>query len=152
MKIDFHKIKSKILCKASNPQSILFHIVGFACIIWFLVRIIPKPDRIRYPCQQMSITFASSYIIFWIILWSTLFHGLGLWIKRAKYKTVAFAPAILVVLLLVFSVSYNVFELQMKKKIGQNFWITGNPSLINPSECPVVQIQVELFGFGILKQ
>ena len=109
MKIDFHKIKSKILCKASNPQSILFHIVGFACIIWFLVRIIPKPDRIRYPCQQMSITFASSYIIFWIILWSTLFHGLGLWIKRAKYKTVAFAPAILVVLLLVFSVSSNVF-------------------------------------------
>ena len=109
MNIDLHKMKMKLLCKISNPYSILFHIVGFACIIWFLVRVIPKPDRIRYPCQQLSITVASTYIIFWLILWSALFHGLGLWIKRAKHRTTAYAPVILVTLFLIFSVSTNVF-------------------------------------------
>jgi hypothetical protein len=109
MKINFHKLKMKLLCKISNPQSVLFHIVGIACIIWFLVRVIPKPDRMRYPCQQLSITVASSYIIFWVILWSALFHGLGLWIKRAKHKTVAYAPVLLIGFILLFSISTNVF-------------------------------------------
>ena len=54
MKSRFHKYKMKLLCRISNPQSILFHIVGIVCIIWFLTRVLPKPDRIRYPCQQMS--------------------------------------------------------------------------------------------------
>jgi len=93
----------------SNPQSILFHIVGIACIIWFLVRVLPKPDRIQYPCQQMSITVASSYIIFWSILWSALFHGLALWVRRVKSKTAAFLPVILVSFILIFSVSSGIF-------------------------------------------
>jgi hypothetical protein len=109
MKIDLHRIKMRLLCRVSNPQSILFHIIGVACIIWFLARVIPKPDRIKYPCQQLSITVASSYILFWIILWSALFHGFGLWVKRAKHKTSAYAPVILVSLFLIFSVSTNVF-------------------------------------------
>jgi len=118
MKINFHKIKMKLLCKISNPQSILFHIVGIACIIWFLIRVIPKPDRIRYPCQQMSITVASSYILFWIILWGALFHGLGIWMRRAKHKTVAYAPVFLIVFILLFSVSTNVFA-DVKDKVAQ---------------------------------
>jgi uncharacterized protein (DUF362 family) len=123
MNIDLHKIKMKLLCKISNPESILFHIVGFACIIWFLLRVIPKPDRIRYPCQQLSITVASTYIVFWIILWSTLFHGLGLWIKRTKHKTAAYGPAFLLALFLVFSVTTNVFaDVKEDKNISIDDW------------------------------
>ena len=105
----FHKAKMNLLCRISNPYSILFHIVGIACIIWFLVRVLPKPDRIYYPCQQMSITVASSYIIFWSILWSVLFHGLALWLRRVKSKTAAFLPVILVSFILIFSVSSGIF-------------------------------------------
>jgi hypothetical protein len=109
MKSSFHKIKMNLLCKVTNPHSILFHIVGIACIIWFLARVLPKPDRIRYPCQQMSLAVASGYIIFWSILWSALFHGLGLWIKKAKLKTAAYLPVILVSFVLIFSISSAVF-------------------------------------------
>ena len=123
MNINLHRLKIKFLCKISNPQSILFHIVGIACIIWLLFRVVPKPDRIRYPCQQLSITVASSYIIFWTIIWSAVFHGLGLWIKRAKHKTFAFAPVILIVFFLLFSVSTNVFAgLKENHNISDNNW------------------------------
>ncbi len=76
-------------------KSVKFHILGIACLIWFLVRVLPKPDRIRYPCQQMSITMATSYIAFWTLL----FQGLGLQIKRLKLKTTVIAPVLIVIFL-----------------------------------------------------
>jgi len=109
MKSHLHKIKMRLFCKIANPQSILFHIAGIVCLIWFLVRVLPKPDRIYYPCQQISMTVASSYIIFWSIIWSVIFHGLGLWIKRAKTKSAVVLPVILVSFFFIFSISSSVF-------------------------------------------
>jgi len=109
MKSRFHKLKMKLLCKISNPYSVMFHIVGFACMIWFLIRVVPKPDRMYYPCQQLSMTVASSYLIFWGIMWTALFHGLAFWIRKAKTKTTAYLPVLLVSFVLIFSVSSGVF-------------------------------------------
>ena len=91
--------------KSDRLNGVWFHIAGIACIIWFLVRVLPKPDRIRYPCQQMSITVAMGYVTFW----SVLFCGLGLWIKRVKSKTVATTSAFLAILIILFSVSVPIF-------------------------------------------
>ncbi len=104
-----HSLKKKILHKIMNTKGILFHITGIICIIWFLVRVVPKPDRIRYPCQQMSISIATGYIVFWSILWGSLALGLGFWINRVKTKTAALLPVFGVVFVLVFSVSSNVY-------------------------------------------
>jgi len=109
MKQKFHKIKMNLLLRSTNPSGILFHIAGIICIIWFLIRVIPKPDRIRYPCQQMSIMVALGYITFWILLWSAIFHGLSIWMKKVKYNISKFAPVILVSFILIFSISSNVF-------------------------------------------
>ena len=109
MKTRFHKIKMKLLTSVSNPYSILFHVAGIACLIWLLTRTVPKPDRIYYPCQQVSMTVASSYIIFWSILWSALFHGTAFWVRRAKTKTTAILPVILVSFVVIFSISSGVF-------------------------------------------
>ena len=115
--MDVHKKKkSNIFIKLSQRKGILFHIAGIAAIIWFLIRVLPRPDRFRYPCQQMSISVAIGYIAFWSLLWSAIFHGLGLWIRRVKYKTTAFAPVILVVFLLVFSITSNVYAVNEEEK------------------------------------
>lgn len=56
----------------------LFPIFGILAVIWFLIRVIPKPSRIAYPCQQAAVgigfsflvyvaTFISSYPIFKLI-------------------------------------------------------------------------------------
>ena len=105
LKPQFCRIRDYFLKETYNKQSIWFHLLGIACIIWFLIRIIPKPDRIRYPCQQMSITVAMGYIAFWTVL----FHSLGLWIKKVKLKTTALAPSILAVLIVLFTITGPVF-------------------------------------------
>jgi len=102
MKLCKHNFKKKILDKMMNTKGILFHITGIICIIWFLIRVVPKPDRVRYPCQQMSIAIATTYITLWTILWGTLFAGLGLWIKRVKTKSAAFIPVLMVIFVLIF--------------------------------------------------
>jgi hypothetical protein len=41
--------------KLDNPVSkIWIPLVGLAAIIWFLIRVIPKPSRATYPCQQVA--------------------------------------------------------------------------------------------------
>jgi hypothetical protein len=41
------------------------NIVGFAALIWFLVRVIPKPSRASYPCQRAAFPVASAFVV-WI--------------------------------------------------------------------------------------
>ena len=90
----------------SNPKGILFHFLGFACIIWFLVRVLPKPDRVRYPCQQFSMTVAFGYIAFW----SILFQGLILWLRRVKLRAVAIVPVIIVTSIVLLAASGSIFS------------------------------------------
>ncbi len=44
----------------------LLPIVGLASLIWFLIRVIPKPSRATYPCQQMAMPLASGFVA-WLI-------------------------------------------------------------------------------------
>ena len=41
-------------------------IVGLASLIWFLLRVIPKPSRATYPCQRMAFPLASGFVI-WLL-------------------------------------------------------------------------------------
>ncbi len=43
----------------------LLPFTGLAALIWFLLRVIPKPSRATYPCQQMAFPLASAFI-FWL--------------------------------------------------------------------------------------
>ena len=109
MKLYTHRLKIKILHNMKNMKGVWFHIAGIICLIWFIVRVLPKPDRIRYPCQQMALGIALGYFTFWSVLWSGVFFGLRLWVKRMKYNTAAYVPVLLVVCVLIFSVTSNVY-------------------------------------------
>ena len=39
-------------------------ITGLAATVWFLVRVIPKPSRARYPCMQVAAPMMSSFVIY----------------------------------------------------------------------------------------
>lgn len=97
--------KKKLLMKIKNLKGIWFHIMGIACLTWFLIRVIPAPHRSQYPCQQISIPIALGYIAFW----SVLFHGLLRWIQKVKLRTSAVLPAISVVFIIIFTVTGMVF-------------------------------------------
>ena len=39
---------------------------GIGSLVWFLVRVIPKPSRAAYPCQRAAAPFASAFVI-WVL-------------------------------------------------------------------------------------
>ena len=41
---------------------ILFPIIGIAAMVWILIRVIPKPSRLSYPCVQTAMPIASGFI------------------------------------------------------------------------------------------
>jgi hypothetical protein len=107
--------KRKFLTNLSGLRYIWFHVTGIACIIWFLVRVIPAPHRARYPCQQMSATVALGYIAFW----GALLHGFSAWLKRIRLKTAASLPLMLVVFMVFLTTAGPAFGLSYSN-IGSN--------------------------------
>jgi len=41
-------------------------IAGLLALIWFLVRVIPKPSRAAYPCQRAAFPIASTFVL-WLV-------------------------------------------------------------------------------------
>jgi hypothetical protein len=44
----------------------MFPIGGLLALVWFLIRVIPKPSRATYPCQRVAFPLASGFVI-WLI-------------------------------------------------------------------------------------
>ncbi len=45
---------------------LVWPVLGFLSLLWFLIRVIPKPSRATYPCQRVAFPLASSFII-WLL-------------------------------------------------------------------------------------
>jgi len=67
--------KKQVQLKCQNPNNSLKHnrkglwftwifpIGGLLALIWFLIRVIPKPSRATYPCQRVAFPLASGFVI-----------------------------------------------------------------------------------------
>jgi len=64
---------------------LLFPVTGLLALIWFLVRVIPKPSRATYPCQRVAFPLASGFII-WLM---GLIGSVAAFRKAKKYMTKA---------------------------------------------------------------
>lgn len=84
--------RRELLSKVTNLKGIWFHVIGIACLIWFILRTLPAPHRSQYPCQQVSKTIGLSYTAYW----SVAFVGLTIWARNLKRKTTALIPILLV--------------------------------------------------------
>ena len=51
--------------KKLNWRYIVTIITGFFALIWFMIRVIPKPSRAAYPCQRAAFPLASAFVL-WI--------------------------------------------------------------------------------------
>jgi hypothetical protein len=80
---------SKIVgIKFDNKLSkICFPVIGILAIIWFLIRVIPKPTRLTYPCQQIAAGIGGTFLIYIISIFSSL--SIYQFIKKRINKPVA---------------------------------------------------------------
>jgi len=66
-------IKLKSLAKDKDRSSVLFMIFGFVSLLWFLIRVIPKPTRATYPCMRVAAPVASGFVLYLIGIVGSLF-------------------------------------------------------------------------------
>ena len=83
---------------------ILFPFIGLASLIWFLIRVIPKPTRAGYPCMRIAAPLASSFVVYIIGIVGSLaaFRFAKLKFKDARYLSGTFA----IIAFLIFSSMY----------------------------------------------
>lgn len=75
---EFREMKAKW---KTNIKKWLYPIMGLAALIWFFIRVIPKPSRATYPCQRAAFPIASSFVI-WV---TGIFSGAFI-LKKLKDK------------------------------------------------------------------
>lgn len=70
----------------STKWRILLPLAGFFSLIWFLIRVIPKPSRALYPCQRLAFPVASGFILWLISLFSSivLFKKIKVYLNKRK--------------------------------------------------------------------
>jgi hypothetical protein len=115
-------IRIKKLVKSISPAKLTFLFVGGASVLWFLIRVIPKPGRAAYPCMRASAPIMSAFVLYLIGLFATvkLFKG-----KKLK-------PALQVLLpVIAFSViaglSFRPALDSAKKLVAENSFIANSP-------------------------
>lgn len=60
---------------------ISFFVLGLVSLIWFLIRVIPKPSRAQYPCMKAAAPLASSFVTY--LLGISVF---GVVVNKAKQQ------------------------------------------------------------------
>lgn len=93
------KIYANVKKVLRNIPRIYYIIVGVISVIWFLLRVIPKPSRASYPCQRVAFPIATGFII-WMSVNVLSYIGIKRLIanfsKKGKLITLfAIVPAIL---------------------------------------------------------
>lgn len=61
-------------------KKIICFLIGLIALVWFLLRVIPKPQRASYPCQRAAFPLATGFVI-----WITGFLVTWFSVKRLKY-------------------------------------------------------------------
>jgi len=103
---------------------IAFPLVGILAITWFLIRVLPKPSRLTYPCQQVAAGIGGSFLFYLIGIvtsWS---------IYRQIRKRVRKRPALMVfsTTVIIISIIWTVTAAQDKANPGDRFVMTAtNP-------------------------
>jgi hypothetical protein len=65
-KINLFFLKLKNLIGKSALPKIAFIALGISSTVWFLIRVIPKPQRATYPCMRAAAPIMSAFVI-WLI-------------------------------------------------------------------------------------
>ena len=47
-----------------GPARFLLPLTGLACLVWMLVRVIPKPSRAEYPCMKVAAPLAGGFLAY----------------------------------------------------------------------------------------
>ncbi len=79
-----------------------FVALGISSIIWFLIRVLPKPSRAAYPCIQASYPIMSSFVVWLVGFFVSIFFFKKSKIKLAQAKYMSFATFLIAAVITAF--------------------------------------------------
>ena len=120
-------MKLKEFFNTNRGSKILFLLVGSGSIIWFLIRVIPKPSRAGYPCMRAAAPIMSGFVMYLLGL-----GGSVLFFKKTylKFKQAKYGAALLALLcFLIFAIIFNIQD--ARSLYSKNYYITDLPDAPN---------------------
>ncbi|MBN1466223.1 DUF362 domain-containing protein, partial [candidate division KSB1 bacterium] len=99
--------QSNPLPAKKKSRKYLLPIIGFISLVWFLLRVMPKPSRAAYPCQRVAFPLASGFVLWVAGLSSSILMG-----KKLKKHIASrrFAQAVTALLLLVALLGFSFLQ------------------------------------------
>jgi len=89
MKHVFITFIDRIALKSLNIwQKSIGFFIGIGALIWFIIRVVPKPSRASYPCQQAAFPIASAFVIWLTATVSSMFFFKKLAKAFSKHRMV----------------------------------------------------------------
>ena len=86
-----------------------FPVVGLAALVWFLLRVVPKPSRAAYPCQRVAMPLASGFVL-WLA--GIVGASVALGGARRQFRQARWLSGGLAVLIALAGVGWGVATLQ----------------------------------------
>ncbi len=80
-------MKKKFSWEKFKSSKTYILIIGISATLWFLIRVIPKPSRARYPCMQAAAPLMSTFVIYLLGLSATVisFRKFKMAFRKSKY-------------------------------------------------------------------
>jgi hypothetical protein len=85
--------------KLDGLSRLFFPLVGIAAMVWVLIRVIPKPSRLTYPCVRTAMPIASGFIGYLAML---ALSGVAFFRSR---KSIRYYPVFFLAAFVVFGIS-----------------------------------------------
>ncbi len=91
-----HRIKRTRSKYTGIKSVLLFPIIGLASFLWVIIRVAPKPSRLRYPCMKVAVPTAATFLAYIIAIFASLFS-----FRKAKEKLAQSKYSFGIILLLI---------------------------------------------------
>jgi len=120
-------LKLKTVIGKSALSKIVFISLGISSTLWFLIRVIPKPQRATYPCMRAAAPIMSTFVIYLITLAGSLFalKKARLHFRKARYLYATAFLSIAVVCSILFFV--NKTEVVSASNVDINSVMSNSP-------------------------
>lgn len=143
--------------KLKNLRRLYLPLLGLFSLLWFLIRVIPKPSRATYPCQRAAFPIATGFII-WIsgiVSSAILFKKARFLIRKSGYVLALFLLLTAIIILvvtgqmpgsnLVFGTIINQADTNEPVPVVIDYYTPRNGNLSSPvSQVAIVQSKKNL--------
>ncbi len=103
---------------------VFFPLIGLLALVWFLLRVVPKPSRAAYPCQQVAMPLASGFVL-WLAGMTTA--SLAFRSAQGRLRQARYVSGGLALLIALVGVGWGALTWQSAKRLRRR-WPRQKPT------------------------